>query len=259
MNMSQLSSFAPVIRSLSAAELNGAPSLFDKLRLAQSDKLDVCYAPFEFINPEARVVLVGITPGKQQMLNAIGEARRQLDMSRSYTEVLIAAKRVGGFSGDIRGHLINLLDHIGLNRWLSISSCAELFGRAATLVQTASVLRNPVFYQGSDYRGTPKMTRNTLLREQLLAYFAQDVRDLPNAILIPLGDTVADALKYLADNGYVDRRRILAGLPHPSPQNIERIKYFLGQKSRSDLSVKTNPDKLDLARSTILRQIEALS
>lgn len=259
MDTALFSRFSPVIRSLSSAELRGAPSLFEKMQLAQSTNLNVCYAPFEFINPAAKVVLVGITPGKQQMLNAIAEARRQLDCGRSDMEIVEAAKRVGAFSGDIRGHLVNLLDHVGVNRWLSISSCSELFGRAASMVQTTSVLRNPVFYQGKDYNGTPKMTRDGLLKEQLMTYFVQDVRALPRAIFVPLGEKVAEALNYLADEGYLDRSRILFGLPHPSPQNIERIQYFLGQKPKSALSIKTNPDKLDLAREQIVQQIQALA
>ena len=71
--------FAPVIRSLTASELNGSPSLYDRLRIAQDGKIGVCYTPFEFINPQAKVVIVGITPGRTQFLNAIREARRQLD------------------------------------------------------------------------------------------------------------------------------------------------------------------------------------
>ena len=251
--------FAPVIRTLSASELEGAPSLFDKLQLEKRDDLAICYAPFEFVNEDARIVLVGITPGKQQMLNALREARHQLDLGRSDRDVLMAAKHVGGFSGEIRTHLVNLLDHIGIQHWLSISSCAELFGSSASLVQTASVLRNPVFFRRGDYNGTPKIVRNELLKEHLLSHFAKDIPALSKAVFIPLGKPVVDALAFLAEEGVLDPKRVLFGLPHPSPQNIERIKYFLGQKPRELLSVKTNPDKLDLARSEVIRQVQALA
>ncbi len=53
---------------------------------------------------------MGITPGNQQMVDAVAEARRQLNASRDLDHVVMAAKQVGAFSGDIRGHLVNLLD-----------------------------------------------------------------------------------------------------------------------------------------------------
>lgn len=94
--------FSPVIRALSATELNGAPSLNAKLRLAQDANIEICYAPFEYINPRARIVLVGITPGHTQMVNALREARKQFDLGADPEEVLIAAKKIGAFSGTMR-------------------------------------------------------------------------------------------------------------------------------------------------------------
>lgn len=251
--------FSPVIRSLSAAELDGAASLNTKLRLAQDGKVEVCYAPFEYVNQQARIVIVGITPGRTQMLNALKEARRQLDNGADAASALIAAKRTGGFSGPLRPNLVSLLDHVGLNSWLGIRSCDELFGAAAHLVQTASVLRNPVFVEGGNYNGTPNMTRHPLLREQLLAYFGEDAKALSKAVFIPLGDKVTEALHFLAERGALDRGRILDGLPHPSGANAERIAYFLGRKSRSALSVKTDPVKIDQARSNMVQKVAALA
>lgn len=259
MNIDLFNQFAPIIRGLTPAELNGAPSLYTKLSIASSPDLQVCYAPFEYINPQARIVIVGITPGRQQMLNALREARRQLDVNSDAQQVLQSAKSVGAFSGEIRVHLVSLLDNVGLNGWLGIPSCSALFDRSAYLVQTTSALRNPVFFKGRDYNGTPKMTRNPLLREQLLTHFAEDLRTLPGAVFVPLGSKVIEALQFLAAQGYVNPDQILDGLPHPSPQNIERIRYFLGQKEKNALSVKTNGDAIDAAREGILHKINALA
>lgn len=250
--------FAPVIRTLSGSELDGAPTLNAKLRLAQDGDIEVCYAPFEYINPQAQVVIVGITPGRTQMLNALREARKQLDRGSDPTAVLIAAKQTGAFSGAMRPNLVSLLDNIGINRLLKIPSCDALFGAAAHLVQTTSVLRNPVFVRGENYNGTPSMTRHPLLREQLITHFGEDAKALPNAVFVPLGEKVTEALGFLAERGMMDRNRILDGLPHPSGANAERIAYFLGRKARNELSAKTNPDKLDEARAQLERRILAL-
>lgn len=251
--------FAPVIRQLSAAELDGAPALNDKLRLARDGDIEVCYAPFEYINRQARVVIVGITPGRTQMLNALREARRQLDGGSDLVTALVAAKRTGAFSGAMRPNLVNLLDRVGLNHLLKIQSCDALFGSAANLVQTTSVLRNPVFIRGVNYNGTPNMTRHPLLREQLITGFGEDAKALPNAVFVPLGDKVTEALHFLADRGMMDRTRILDGLPHPSGTNAERIAYFLGNKSRNALSPKTNADKLDRARAALIQRVSAMA
>ena len=251
--------FIPVICSLTAAELDGASTLISKMRLASDGNLEVCYAPFEYINTQARVVIVGITPGKTQMVNAIKEARRQIDDGADAEQALIAAKRTGAFSGAMRPNLVGLLDHVGLNDWLGIHTCDELFGAAAHLVQTTSALRNPVFANGENYNGAPSMTSHPLLREHLLAGFGKDAETLPNAVFVPLGDKVADALHFLADRGLLDRDRILDGLPHPSGANAERIAYFMGRKLRSSLSSKTDPDKLDEARDKVTSKIARLT
>lgn len=259
MQAQQFEHFAPTIRSLTPAELGGAPTLYEKLLLAREGNLDVCYAPFEYINPAARVVIVGITPGRTQMLNAIKEARRQLDQGAGSHEALKAAKQTGAFSGAMRPNLVGLLDGVGLNRWLGIASCDALFTSASHLVQTASVLRNPVFVGGENYNGAPNMTKHPLLQKQLLSQFGEDIKALPNAVFIPLGDKVAEALHYLSCKGLLNQDRILDGLPHPSGANAERIAYFLGKKNRESLSSKTNPEKLDKAKSLMISRVLALA
>ena len=256
--MNLFSRFAPIIKNLSQSELAGSSTLFKKLELVSTDKIQVCYAPFEYINSNAKIVIVGITPGRQQMLNAIREAKIQIDMGMNDFQVLKSSKSVGAFSGEIRNNLVGLLDYIGINTWLDIPSCSELFGDSASLVQTTSVLRNPVFLQGKDYNGTPKMTVNPVLRDQLLTHFVEDARTLPDAVFVPLGSKVTEALQYLADKGVLNSKQILDGLPHPSPQNIERIRYFMGKKNKDLLSKKTNGDAIDDARSSIINKVQTL-
>lgn len=253
-----LTQFAATIRSLTDAELNDPAALSRYFTIARDGNIEVQYAPFEFINPNARVVLVGITPGRTQMVNALRECRRQLQAGASTDVALKAAKNTGAFSGAMRPNLTALMDAVGLNRWLGLSSCEGLFGSAAHLVQTTSVLRNPVFINGENYNGTPRMTTHPLLRQQLLGGFAHDARALPKAVFVPLGDKVSEGLHWLADQGALDRSRILDGLPHPSGANAERIAYFLGRKPKSELSTKTSPAKLDEAKAQLIKRVLAL-
>lgn len=258
MNKTLFSKFSSIIRSLDADDVAGSRSLDEKLKLAEQGNIRICYIPFEYINPTARVVIVGITPGRTQLLNAIREARRLIALGATDHDVLVACKQIGAFSGPMRPNLTNLLDSVGLNHWLGIPSCADLFGTSAHLLHSTSVLRNPVFVNGENYNGTPNMTRHPLLRDQLLRYFSEDAEVLRSAVFIPLGDKVTEALHFASDKGLLDRRKILEGLPHPSGANSERIAYFLGKKKRGTLSEKTDPDKLDRAKRTLVEQVLAL-
>lgn len=250
--------FAPIIQSLSTSELIGSETLRQKLLMDSDGNLSVHYVPFEFLNTSARVVIVGITPGKTQWLNAIAEVRRQIDAGASSDAALKAAKETGAFSGSMRPNLISLLDRIGLQKMLGLGTCAELFGAARHLMHSTSVLRNPVFVAGENYSGNPKMTRHPLLKKQLLETFGEEARALPNAVFVPLGDAVDDALKFVAAAGHIKHDQILTGLPHPSGANAERISYFVGGKARKDLSIKTNADKIDRARVALCTRVDAI-
>ena len=195
-------------------EFSGDPCT-PNLLLAQEGPLSVYYAPFEWVNHQAKVVLVGITPGKTQATNALAEAQRGLRGGVATQEVLRRAKQTGAFSGAMRPNLIALMDSIGLPRVLSLRSCADLFEAAPHLLQTASVLQFPVFVNGENYNGTPDIIRTPMLRQFLLTHFLPVLNELPDAALIPLGPVPTKALSWLVREGYVSGRRVLEGLPHP--------------------------------------------
>lgn len=250
--------FANTIRTLNLGGVKDAASLPDSLQLARDGALSVYYCPFEFVNTEAKVVLVGITPGFTQLRNALQEAQAQLKAGASQEAALREAKRVGAFSGKMRPNLVNLLDHFQVNRWLGLDSCDALFGRAAHLVHTTSALRFPVFVDGANYNGTPSMTKHPLLRRLLLERFAQEASLLKDAVFVPLGPKVSEAMKWLEAEGAIDGAKVLHGMPHPSAANSERIYYMLGKKPRSALSVKTDPDRLDAARAALEGKMASL-
>lgn len=235
----------------------GDPCATDLL-MAKDGTVSVYYAPFEWVNPQARVVLVGITPGRTQAANALGEAKRAVLDGAADSEVLRRAKATGAFSGAMRPNLVSLLDSVGLQKWLGLASCSDLFGSASALLQTASVLQFPVFVNGENYNGTPDPTKHLLLRDMVLQHFGQMCAQLRGAAFVPLGPVPSKTLAWLSTQGAVDQGRVLEGLPHPSGANAERIKYFLGQKRRSELSAKTDPNKLDAARAALTEAVARL-
>lgn len=253
-----LKDYKKIIDALFSEAIASPTVLHKALEIASDGPLQVCYIPFDHINYNAKLVIVGITPGQTQLVNAIKETKRCLDQGFADDEILMRAKATAAFSGSMRPNLVSLLDCIGLQHWLGLPTCAELFTTASHLVHNTSALRYPVFVNGENYNGTPEMTRHPILQNHIVTYFGAEAKALDGAVFLPLGDKVTAALQHLADLGYIDRTRILQGLPHPSGANAERIAYFVGRKSKSDLSSKTNPEKLDQARETLRAQVLSL-
>ena len=246
------SRFASVIKTHSIEELTQS----DLLLLKTLGPVQSFYAPFEAINHDAKVVIVGICPGQQQWRNSLIAAKVGLEQQVSEENILKLAKNSGAFSGPIRKNLTQLLDHIGLHNQLGIQTTAELFSIHQDKVQMCSVLQQCILVNGKNYAGsTPAMLKNELLKQHIDDYFIPMVQQLPNAIYIPLGKGVDEVLNYVSSLGYLNDQQILAGLPHPSGANTERIKYFLGEKPREQLSRQTNPEQIDSAKSQILLKI----
>ena len=246
------SRYASVIKTHAIEELTQS----DLLLLKTLGTIQSFYAPFEAINHDAKVVIVGICPGQQQWRNALIAAKDGLEQQLSEENILKLAKNSGAFSGPIRKNLTQLLDHIGLHNQLGIQTTAELFSIHQDMVQMCSVLQQCILVNGKNYAGsTPAMLKNELLKQHIDDYFIPMVQQLPNAIYIPLGKGVDKVLNYVSSLGSLNDQQMVAGLPHPSGANAERIKYFLGEKPREQLSRQTNPEQIDSAKSQILLKI----
>jgi hypothetical protein len=138
-------------------------------------RLDVAFAPFDYVNPAAQIVIVGLTPGRQQMANALLAASRSLKNGNSEAEAMREAKTYASFSGPMRANLVAMLDSIGVNHWLGISTTGLLWEADAHRVQFTSVLRYPVFVAGANYSGAPAPLSSPLLRRQLLTWFTSEL------------------------------------------------------------------------------------
>ena len=228
-----------------------------RLLMGEDGRLKVYYAPFEHVNPDARIVLVGIAPGPTQMVNANNEARRSLQRGFSIPDAMARAKLTASFSGEpMRTNLIKQLDHWGVPQWLGIKGASSLFGAQAHLVQSTSLLRFPTFVSDADYAGTPNMVRNAFLRSYLDAHFVEEVRQLPQAVFFGLGPKVHAVLEALVREGAVDRERVISGMLHPSGNNTYRITYLTGDRA-GPVPHATNPVAYDAGRASFLKWIES--
>jgi hypothetical protein len=230
----------------------------DALLIDRAGDLAVSYAPFDHIERTAELVIVGLTPGREQASNALASLAADLRKSTPVEQALANAKRTASFSGPMRPNLIAMLDAIGVPALFGRRTSSEFFTVSPGLVHFTSTLRYPVYLKGQNYSGSPNPLRHPMLRGIIDEHLAEEAEALPRAIWIPLGRHAEAALEHLAKHGRLDRKHVLAGLPHPSGANAERIAYFLGRKAREDLSSKTDPKRIDAAKAQLVRQVAGL-
>jgi hypothetical protein len=259
MSVELLRQYSETITRTSEHELRLDPTIGGRLVMATEGQVSISYAPFDYITPHARIVIVGITPGAQQAANGLAEVRRQLLAGAAEETALRAAKVYASFSGPMRVNLVSMLDHIGLNRRAGVTSTADLWSDAAELVHFTSALRYPVFVGGKNYSGAPSMTRTSILRALITGCLAEEAAKLSDAVWVPLGPKPEEAIRLMVTSKLLGDDQVLSGLPHPSGANAERIAYFLGRKNRADLSAKTSPDTIDRARDRLLEQVARLT
>lgn len=208
--------------------------------------LSCYYAPFEYLNSNAKIILVGITPGGTQMNRALNAARAAIATDRPIFNSIRAVKKEGSFSGAMRPNIVNTLNRLGYQKKLGITCASALWKDADHLVHFCSLLKFPVFLKGNDYNGNPKAHKNPELKSMLLEHFVPDLAALPkDAMLVPLGDTVLEVLVWLKKQNLVPQEilkfegRYIAP-PHPSGANSESIALLM----------ETNyPDKKTYANS----------
>lgn len=96
---------AYAVAAATPAELKGG-DLLQRFTLGGDGAVDVCYAPFDFVASGARLVIVGITPGRTQAINALVAASAALKAGKDLTEASRLAKLTGSFSGPMRANLV---------------------------------------------------------------------------------------------------------------------------------------------------------
>ena len=98
-------------------------SIKSLLLVDKKDNIEIYYAPHnEYINPKAKVFIIGITPGFQQMSTAIATARKELEKSDDIELIQYKCKVAGRFSGTLRKNIIRTVDNSGTNVYIDISN-----------------------------------------------------------------------------------------------------------------------------------------
>jgi hypothetical protein len=229
--------FAPRIAALPDGDrLTRADLVTPDFLLEQDGRLAIYYAPFDYINPRAKIALIGITPGFRQMEISLRESRDALRRGLPIPAIVARVKYQASFAGPIRRFLISMLDGIGLPQALGIDTCAALYADRADLLHTSAVVRHPVFVNGQDWTGHTPPARSNPLRRYLTDVMLPELQAVPDALLISLGKCASDALAAHIATGALDPARCLIGLPHPSGANGHRFAQFAAV--RDDLTAR---------------------
>lgn len=196
-------------------------------------KLSIYYAPVEYINENAKILIVGITPGFQQMHQAYKRVTQLKETMMDNEQILHQAKIASSYQGPMRKNLIHMLDELGLPHYLGLSTSKDLFGNANHLLHTTGLIPYPVFYKNKNYTGaTPNIRTSELLKKYVTMCFPNDISKLNAPLIIPLGVTVTKALAHLAKQNLINEEYMLTGFPHPSGANGHRLKQFANYKEQ---------------------------
>ena len=183
--------------------------------------IEIYYAPFDYINSKAKIVIVGITPGLQQMTQSF----QVIKDGKSLKEV----KDLSSFKGSMRTTLIKYMDELKINKILKIKSCESLFNLDNKYLHTTSLVKYPVFDKGMNYSGVSILKKKILL-EFIEKNFLKELKILQNSIIVPLGNTVSSTIDYLNKKHQLKLRCFLKGFPHPSGLNVRKNIQFKENK-----------------------------
>ena len=190
------------------------------------DYIIIDKAYFDYVNTEAQVVIVGITPGEEQL-----DEPKEGQSNKEY-------KREHAFEGKMRPNLIAMLDHVGINGLLGIESCKSLWEEDFDKVEMTSLLKDASFICEKKARSknskpidiTGIIYYKNMLKDVELIEKSSKLKDLFNygfvrdcalyttaKLFVALGPGVYEKLNSLKENGVIGAE--IAPILHPSGQN----------------------------------------
>ena len=194
---------------------------------------------FDYINPKAEVVIVGITPGNSQ-LKGEREGMSPEEIKRTYA-----------FKGGIRKNIVKMLDYIGVNTLLGIKSCASLWEEDFGRVELTSLLKDATYVVEKGgrtmFKDTEDIAKSKILTEKFETGFVKDCAQYTKAkLFVACGQGVYNELLKLKDRGIITEP--VVAIAHPSGNNVMRVLYYMGQL---DSSLIWCEEKAKEAKNTI--------
>lgn len=189
---------------------------------------------FDYVNKDAEVMILGITPGPNQAVNVEDSKRlSKKELKRKYA-----------FSGTLmRKNLIDELNYILLNKFLNIKDCKSLWEDDFSRVEMTSLLKNAVYKNNESktpFNETQKINKIEQLKNEFENGFKNDCKKYKNLrIIIALGKKIKIIIDELQKEGIIDSSVKILSIPHPSGGNNGQVSYFLGRSSNEKYNNET--------------------
>jgi len=201
--------------------INKQSIVHKKFLINKDKKIKIYYAPFDYINSKAKIMIVGITPGLQQML----QSYEVINKGGSLKKV----KDLSSFKGSMRTGLIKYLDELKINKILKIKTSESLFDKHSKYLHTTSLVKYPVFDKGKNYSGA-NIQKKEILMNFIEQNFLKELKQLKKTIIVPLGNNVSSTIEYLDNKYNLNLTCFLKGFPHPSGANARKNIQFRENK-----------------------------
>lgn len=209
--------------------------------LGKDGPYELWYTPVEYVNSEAQLVLVGITPGMNQLHLAYETARASLQAGMSHEASLRSIKQAGSFGGNaMRPNLLKMLQHFRFNKLLGVDDVASLWGSNAHLIHSTSVVPHAAFRRGKMFAGSfQEVLGSSLLRSSFEQDFLSTLSSMRgDPYFVALGPCPLDALHWSVSRGLLKKHQVLGAFCHPSSSGGSMTRYYLREVQRSDLNAR---------------------
>ncbi|SOE66704.1 hypothetical protein SAMN05446635_2909 [Burkholderia sp. OK233] len=229
-------------------QMEGVQALVSSPVIVDEDtRHQVQYVPFEYINPVAKLVIVGITPGNTQIGGTLATFAKLLREGAAREDILRTVKRLNSFGGNsMRPNLLKMLRHFKFEHLLGIDDVIDLWGKSDALFQATSVVPNAAFKWGTKRGvkgwwmfagGFDEVLKSRIYRQQFEEVFLPSVRRMnTHALYVGLGPTPHAALQHCVDAGLIRQDQFLGSFPHPSTSAGDQVPFFLREKTRESIT-----------------------
>ena len=204
--------------------------LYPPCGTSDSYGIEILWAPFDFANRDARLVIVGVTPGPTQARRSYRAVRAAVAKGENPEADLERIKAEASFRGNvIEPNLKSILEHSGLAERAGIEDIDNLWTKEASKVHFTSTIRYPTFINGRLFNNQIDSLEHPELRKYVETYLAEELADVPtNAAIVALGRKGPRIVRHAAKAAGIDSRRVVA-LPHPSGSATGAVRDFLSK------------------------------
>jgi hypothetical protein len=208
----------------------------DALRLypspggCDSQGIEILWAPFDYINRDAKLVIVGVTPGPNQALRSYQAVRLAVARGAEPQTEIAKIKVDSSFRGDvIESNLKSLLEHSGLAERAGIQDIDDLWAGEAHKVHFTSTIRYPTFIGDKLFNNQIDSLRHPVLRRYVETYLSEELAAVPlDAVIVALGQKGSRIVRHAARVSGIASGRVEA-LPHPSSSANGAVRDYLSK------------------------------